>query len=385
MANYGRDLEELGRSIQDAVDRAVKAQDYQKLNQTIRQTVDRAVNAGSEAVRRVAVHQTPKAPPVPRKDVSMYYGNPNGRTAVGILKIVGGGLLTAVFLLALLGSVIMMFTGGDLTSMITSLVFSGLSGWLLLSGIRALDDVSRFKAYRRTLGLKTHCTLDKLARSVNKNEKYVRKDLRKMIDRGLFPEGHLDEEGNSLIISHETYHHYEQSKRDYEQRRIQDTQRKAAAAVHQTEPEVQQILDRGDAFVDQIRRCNDAIPGVEISGKISRMETIVQKIFDRAEAEPEVIPDLQKMMDYYLPMTVKLLNAYAEMDGQPVQGETILASKREIEQTLDTLNIAFEKLLDELFADTAMDISSDISVLNTLLAQEGLTEDDLTKMKKDKN
>ena len=82
-------------------------------------------------------------------------------------------------------------------------------------------------------------------------------------------------------------------------------------------------------------------------------------------------------MNYYLPMTVKLLNAYAEMDAQPVQGETILASKKEIEATLDTLNLAFEKLLDDLFSDTALDVSSDISVLNTLLAQEGLTDDGL--------
>ena len=88
------------------------------------------------------------------------------------------------------------------------------------------------------------------------------------------------------------------------------------------------------------------------------------------------------MMDYYLPMTVKLLNAYSDMDAQPVQGETIRASKHEIEQTLDTLNLAFEKLLDSVFEDTALDVSSDISVLQTLLAQEGLTEDGLGQIKK---
>ena len=86
-----------------------------------------------------------------------------------------------------------------------------------------------------------------------------------------------------------------------------------------------------------------------------------------------------------LQLTVKLLNAYADMDAQFIQGDTITNSKREIEATLDTLNLAFEKLLDDLFADTAMDVSSDISVLNTLLAQEGLTEDELTKMKKQKS
>ena len=84
-------------------------------------------------------------------------------------------------------------------------------------------------------------------------------------------------------------------------------------------------------------------------------------------------------MDYYLPMTVKLLGAYEELDRQPVQGENILNSKKEIEDTLDTLNNAFAKLLDNLFEDTAWDVSSDISVLQTMLAQEGLMEDGLKK------
>ena len=90
----------------------------------------------------------------------------------------------------------------------------------------------------------------------------------------------------------------------------------------------------------------------------------------------------EKMMNYYLPMTVKLLDAYEEMDRMPVQGENIKSSKKEIEDTLDTLNQAFEKLLDSVFQDTAWDVSSDISVLHTLLAQEGLTDDDFAKMNK---
>ena len=80
-------------------------------------------------------------------------------------------------------------------------------------------------------------------------------------------------------------------------------------------------------------------------------------------------------------MTVKLLGAYADMDSQPVQGENIRTAKKEIEDTLDTLNIAFEKLLDSIFQDTALDVSTDISVLQTLLAQEGLTKGDFEEMK----
>lgn len=205
-----------------------------------------------------------------------------------------------------------------------------------------------------------------------------------MIGKGLFREGHMDREETCLITSDETYQYFEQSRLQLEERQRQEAASvQKAAAPH--DPQVQEVLERGNAFIAQIRRCNDAIPGEEISAKISHMEMIVRRIFERAEAHPEIVPDLKKLMDYYLPMTVKLLNAYADMDAQPVQGENIQSSKREIEDTLDTLNRAFEKLLDSVFADTAMDVSSDISVLNTLLAQEGLTEDDLSKMKQQKN
>ena len=111
------------------------------------------------------------------------------------------------------------------------------------------------------------------------------------------------------------------------------------------------------------------------------MELLVDRIFDRVEQNPDSVNDMRRMMDYYLPTTMKLLEAYKELDAQPVQGENILNSKKEIEETIDTLNIAFEKLLDSIFRDTAWDVSTDISVLHTVLAQEGLTEDDFEKMK----
>ena len=204
-----------------------------------------------------------------------------------------------------------------------------------------------------------------------------------MIGEGLFLQGHLDKEETRLITSHETYREFEHSRLQLEARQREEA---AAAAQRSTrDPQLQEVLDRGNAFVAQIRKCNDDIPGEAVSAKMDRMEMIVARIFRRAEEHPEIIPDLKKLMDYYLPMTVKLLNAYAEMDAQPVQGENILASKREIEGTLDTLNQAFEKLLDNLFMDTAMDVSSDITVLNTMLAQEGLTEDELTRMRRERN
>lgn len=393
MAQINLDWDDLGRDIQDIVDRAVNSHDYQKLDQTIRQAVDKAVNIGGEAVRKAvdsASRTSSKAPQpavhVEKKDLSLLYGKTNGITAGGILKIVGGGLLSAFGLMLLFSSIVFdVLVSGAVALTVPALTTLGLltgGGTLIGSGVSNLNKVGRFKSYRKALGQKTVCALENLARSVGKTEKYVRRDVQKMIGQGLFPEGHLDKEQTRLITSNETYLQFEQSRLLLEQRQKEEAEIKARRAAAPLTPQVQEVLDRGDAHILEIRRCNDAIPGEEISRKISRMETIVQRIFERAEKHPEVVPDLKKMMDYYLPMTVKLLNAYADMDSQPVQGETILASKREIEASLDTLNQAFEKLLDDLFSDTALDVSSDISVLHTLLAQEGLTEDDFSKMKK---
>ena len=405
MGSYNQNWEEIGRNIQSLVDDAVRSQDYQKLNQAIRQTVSKAVDLGGTAVKKAVDTTARPASPagntrqteaktvtVESRNLPALYGSANGKTVSGVLKVVGGSLLSLFTFFGFLSTAfVRLFTGSSLLSFSVIAILLGFSGGvaLLSSGIRTLGMVGRFNTYKRILGQKTYCALDKLARSVGKNAAFVRKELSRMIDDGLFLEGHMDKEGRNLITSDETYRNFERSRLALEQRQKEEAKAQAAAPTAQPKPEtkaldpqVQEVLDRGNEFLRQIRKCNDAIPGEEISGKISRIELIVRRIFQRAQVHPEIIPDLKKMMDYYLPMTVKLLNAYADMDAQPVQGETIQASKREIEDTLDTLNLAFEKLLDSVFQDTAMDVSSDISVLQTLLAQEGLVEDELTKLKK---
>ena len=374
MANQ-QNWDDFGRSIQDAVDRAIKSQDYQKLNQTILDAVEQAVDTGSAVVRNVVDGFA-------GSNTKKLYAGTAGKTAKSALKVAGGTPLALVSSLTLAGSTV---SAGPVTLALLTPLFAllGVGLWLIGSGASTLGLLKRFKVYRRILGQKTFCDLDDLARRTGKPVNYVRKDLWRMIGKGLFLEGHMDQEEQTLITSNETYEYYEQSRLALEARQKEAAEAaKTAAAQPRQDTRVQEVLDKGNAFIAQIRKCNDDIPGEEISAKIDRMELIVKKIFDRAKAHPEIVPDLKKLMDYYLPMTVKLLGAYADMDAQPVQGENIQKSKREIEATLDTLNQAYEKLLDSVFADTALDISSDISVLNTLLAQEGLAEDELTKMKK---
>lgn len=432
--SYNDSLDDLGDAIDAIIDRAINSKDFQNLDETIRKAVNSAVDTGSEAVRRAAHTATRKSaarrkvvdaredeplyvpgskrPEQPNvniysstlgstragraqrdKRLPVLYQNPTGKLVGGILKTVGGGIMTLTGVSGLLGSgltaALVNGLGGAMSVLgVFSAVLLGGGVWLLTSGIRSITRVGRFEKYLKALGSKTHCELNQLARMVGKSPKFVRKELKGMIEDGMFLEGHLDEEETSLITSDDSYVHYlevKQKQAVQRQQEVVETKKQQDDAEEQKrDARVQEVLDRGNAFIRDIRACNDAIPGQEISDKISRMETLVRKIFDRVEEHPEVVPELKKLMDYYLPMTVKLLKAYADMDAQPVQGENIQNSKREIEATLDTLNTAFEKLLDSIFKTTALDVSSDISVLNTLLAQEGLTDDELTRLRKER-
>ena len=131
--------------------------------------------------------------------------------------------------------------------------------------------------------------------------------------------------------------------------------------------------DQYQKYLDELRRVNDAIPGAEMSDKISLLEAVSAKIFEQAKTDPEKLPRMRKFMEYYLPTSLKLLQTYAELDAQGVEGENISESKRRIEQTMDTLVRAFETQLDQLFQEDAMDVSADIDVMENMLRADGLT------------
>ena len=152
----------------------------------------------------------------------------------------------------------------------------------------------------------------------------------------------------------------------------------APAPKPEKQPEKQTDMPERDQYkkiLDELRRVNDAIPDEEMSDKISRLEAVSAKIFEQAKSDPDKLPQMRKFMDYYLPTSLKLLNTYAELDNQGVEGENISESKRRIEQTMDTLVKAFENQLDRLFASDALDVSTDIDVMQNMLRADGLTDD----------
>ena len=261
-------------------------------------------------------------------------------------------------------------------------VFLVASVALGIKGSRQEGLAKRFRRYQQVIGERTFCLIEELSAAIGKKPKFVQKDLRKMIRDGFFPQGYLDKKETCLITDQQTYQQYVQTEKAYEARaqeaqadgRKAGAQQASASAAASHGSEYQEVLAEGQSYIRHIHTCNDKIEDPVISEKLDRMEMIVTRIFTEAGRNPDVADDLKKMMSYYLPTTKKLLDAYCELNEQPIPGENIETTKQEIAATLDTLNNAFAKLLDDLFEEKAWDISSDISVLNTMLAQEGLTE-----------
>lgn len=138
-------------------------------------------------------------------------------------------------------------------------------------------------------------------------------------------------------------------------------------------PEVQAIIDEGARAHSELQRLYAVIPDLEVKHKIQEIISVSDKIVEDAIHDPSDVPQIKKFLDYYLPTTIKLLNAYDRMGSQGIQGENISNTMRSINEMLDTAIDGYRKLLDGLFANQAMDIETDIAVMNTLMQREGLS------------
>ena len=139
--------------------------------------------------------------------------------------------------------------------------------------------------------------------------------------------------------------------------------------------ELDKMIDACDKAIAEMKRLDDNIADEKISAQIVRLGTLTEKILGQVKADPAKLPQIRKFMNYYVPTTLKLLNAYDRMGAQGVEGENISGTMAKVEQMMGTIVIAFEKQLDSLFGSEALDISTDITVLDNMMAREGLSDD----------
>ena len=312
-----------------------------------------------------------------------------GLTASGVIMAASGGAGTVFIgipaLIAALDPLAVGVPGLGVTAALG--VMTAGFATLLGFGVRNLRRASKLKALQRAVGQREAVTFDDIAARMQVSPKAALSTSRTLIKGGYLPQGRIDDENTTLMVTENAYHQYRQFQQSQRQtlaeREAAEAARAAEAAAraaHEQDiserltPEQRAFVARGRDYVRQMDELNAAIDDAAVSERITAIQEVVGRILARAEEEPAIIAGLDRLTAYYLPTTVKLLDAYDRLEEEPIQGENISSSRSEIERTLDVLHSAFEKLFDDTYQDLSLDVSADISVLHAMLAQEGLTE-----------
>ena len=304
--------------------------------------------AAKKAVRRVT--ETP--------DYSVRSGK--------IMKIVGAvlGIVGALFLLQQLDFTLgYAIEYGEWMYLLRQIFYPvGMlaGGVSLLLGSGAMKRRQRrFATYLRTAGQKAAVPLDYLARAADVSRKRVEKDVNLMLEKGMWgDEAYIDLGSGMLFKSQEAATAYF------------DAAHRAKAEQERPQQPAAPAPEGYAAILAQIRDLNDRIADERLSAQMDRMEQVAGRIFRLIEEDENKRAAAGTFLSYYLPTTLKLLENYAAFEEAGVSGENLSQAKAKIEKTMDSIVAGFEHQLDELYRTDAMDIDSDIRVMETMLRRD---------------
>lgn len=313
-----------------------------------------------------------------------------GNVSNVLYQVFGGIGLGVTLLITFLHFTAMLVEGtASLPGWIINLLFVALFAGMIRLGIGQRRRLKLAQRYAGLCGRNLYGEIEHLARSTGRKARRVIKDLQKMIKLGMFPEGHLDAKKTCFMLSDDIYRQYLETENncrmlEAENRKstVQQNAHNAPAAdneqardLPEQEAELNAMVAEGMECIRKLHLLNDKIPGEVISAKLFRMENLLKDLFASVREHPEQMHRMHKLMNYYLPTTLKLVEAYEEFDRVSAPGDDIIAAKAEIENTLDTINQAYTELLNNLFQDAVLDATTDAQVLKTMLAREGLMND----------
>lgn len=381
-----RDFSDLEDQIMSTVKNALNAIDFANLKRDISGKAEDTLNEFKSKVNEYNIKMENKYEILtkkPKNEVSTYISKRPAGSLSGIFYLIFGSIGSAVFgFLVFIFLIFMIVFSGTIDNIHIAFgvlfTFFLISLGLLFRGVNLRKRIKRFKKYVRFIDDDSYFLIKDLAKFAKEKEAFVIKDLNKMITLGMFIEGHIDEEKTYFMLNDDVYGDYLNLKR--QQMDKESKKEKLKEDINNSEKEeVRLIIETGRKYINQIKIIRNELYKEEVAAKLDRLQYIASEILNYVEKNPKKLQEVNKFINHYLPITIKLINSYKELSNQIVQGENIKNAKIEIEKSIDIINNAFENLLDDLFEDVALDISTDISVLKTLFKQEGLTEEDFKK------
>lgn len=387
-----RDMEDIAGRLRSVISDTMESLELNRLNETFKNTIGTALDEARnqmEQYREKAEDARWRRQAVSRDEGNIRKPleirvNRKGKVS-GILFTVFGSIGAGIFgLTALVPLAVVIASPHNLAGWwilgICAVITAGFGG-MLARGISQNGRLSRLKQYVGELKKRDrpYCGIEDLSRSLGKRAGFVKKDLRKILRLGMLPDAKMDEKEQWLILDGETYRQYELYLQSQGQKETKEQQKQASPEEQKKpETEVEKAIRQGEEYMAVLDRLRNDLEGEAIREKLIRLDMVLESLFDTLRKHPEQLSDMEKFMEYYLPTTVKLVNTYQEFALVEFPGDNIKEAKKEIERTLDTINGAFEKLLDDMYEDTAFDVITDASVLQSMLAREGMTDRDFS-------
>ena len=294
-----------------------------------------------------------------QKTVHQVMKAPSQKKSTARTLMIVGAILAAVGLVACAEPVEMIVWSKDLflylEDLLSALAMLVGGGAMLGSGLAMNRSMKRYAQYLAVMGDRPAMSVEELARVTGFSQRRVTKDLQAMISKGFF--------GGKAYLNRELGYFFRSSQADEDWQRRQEEAEEAAAPPKEAEEGYSGILRN-------IRRANDRIADPAISAKIDRLEDLAGKIFRIVEEEPAKKAKASTFLNYYLPTTQKLLDSYADFEEAGVEGANLGQAKDRIEKTMDSIVAGFEHQLDELYKMDAMNVDSDIRVMETMLRRD---------------
>lgn len=400
--SFEDDLKKLGDDVADLVDGAVNSRNFRQLNQKISNSINQFIyprkDSGSFSSypedgpyqRQERRYRMPDSmgtdrrhrqwqPPSDRLRRHLFMSTTDVAFLGGFQTTIGV-LLAVIFGIPLLSIPFAYLFGsygssgaGLLLSFLFCLLPTAAGIYLIFRGRTNRRLCRHFRLSQNFIGPRDYITIDELSQRLRLSREDTLDEIHAMLVKRMFRQGHLDRQETCLMITDDMYRQYLALEKEREEKQREEQAREQEMASKGLSQEYLDMVKECETYLSNIHQCASDLSGAAISEKIRRLELIVSRILESVKKHPEKAQNLRKFMNYYMPATWKLLDAYRSFEKEPIQSDNISRTKKEIEETLDTINNAFETLLNDLFQSTAWDISSDISVLETMLAQEGLT------------
>ncbi len=230
---------------------------------------------------------------------------------------------------------------------------------MLVAGQRMKHRSARVARYLAVMGERGYISVEELCTVTGKSRKKIESDLDYMVEKGLLGTGAYLDSGRGIFF------------------RSADAFADYANATAKKENVTPKEANEGYAgTLRAIRSANDRIADPVLSEKIDHLETVAGKIFREVEEHPEKQQQAATFLNYYLPTTLKLLDSYAKFEEAGIEGENLSRAQERIEETMDALIKGFDKQLDDLYRNEAMDIDSDIRVMENMLRRDTASVED---------